>query len=590
MTGKDIALAIREALETALQALYGKELADEVTPTVEPCKMAIHGDYTTNVAMVLSRKLKKPPMDIAKEIVGKMWHLAPVELGKIVPTPPGFINFRIGGPESMIEQILESNEFVEPPVARKDGRVLIEYVSANPTGPLHVGHGRGAAYGSALAELNKVFGHVADHEYYVNDTGRQADILGLSVWLRYIALLGNKLIKFPTLAYQGDYIRDLARELKDEYGKTLSAAPDCLPGENCLTTEGEKQIDAFLTYQNQAIGGGNVARIRDAAIESIKQEIKRDLRDFKVYFGKWQSERELIDQGKIKEALDILEERRHLYRKDSARWFRSTRFGDTKDRVVQRSDGRFTYFASDIAYHREKFERKDTNGRLYDRFVNVWGADHHGYEARLRAAIKAMGYDQEKLRIIFVQFVTLIRDGQKVPMSTRAGDFVTLRTLFEEVGVDAARFFFLFRKPSQHLDFDIDLAKSRSEKNPVFYIQYAHARIHSVITKVKERYPGTIEKRSDQLDLLKEKEEADLIRHLHFYAHSLKVAHRAQEPHHILVYLHELAAKFHSCYHKHQVLIDDLHLRRARARLFMAIAQVLENGLGIFDITAPKKM
>ena len=592
MTTKDIALAIQEDIEAALEALYGKELAGEVTPKVEPCRMAVYGDYTTNVAMVLSRKLKKPPVDIAEEIAAEMRRSSSKELANIEPTQQGFINFSIAGAAFLVERILESIDFPVPAAVEEHDRILIEYVSANPTGPLHVGHGRGAAYGSALAALGKLFGHQVDHEYYVNDTGRQADILSLAVWLRYIALdLGaDKLIPFPALAYQGSYITDLANVLKEECGNALFPEPGNLPEQDCLTAVGEEQINKLMAYQKRAIGGEKVILIRDFAIKNITQGIKRDLSDFKVYFRNWQSERELIDQEKIEEALNILAKGEHLFHKDGARWFRSTTFGDTKDRVVQRRDGRFTYFASDIAYHKDKFDRKDSQGRPYDRFINVWGADHHGFEARLRAAIEAMGYDQEKLHIVFVQFVTLIRDGKKVPMSTRTGNFVTLRGLYEEVGVDAAHFFFVFRKPSQHLDFDIDLAKSRNEKNPVFYVQYAHARIHSVIAKVQEQYPGTAEEKSGHLYLLKEKEEIDLIRHLHFYPHNLGVAYRAYEPHHVLVYLHELATKFHSCYHRHQVLVDDPHLRRARVRLFMAIARVLGNGLDICNITAPEKM
>ena len=295
--------------------------------------------------------------------------------------------------------------------------------------------------------------------------------------------------------------------LKEECGNALFPEPGNLPEQDCLTAVGEEQINKLMAYQKRAIGGEKVILIRDFAIKNITLGIKRDLSDFKVYFRNWQSERELIDQEKIEEALSILAKGEHLFHKDGARWFRSTTFGDTKDRVVQRRDGRFTYFASDIAYHKDKFDRKDPQGRPYDRFINVWGADHHGFEARLRAAIEAMGYDQEKLHIVFVQFVTLIRDGKKVPMSTRTGNFVTLRGLYEEVGVDAAHFFFVFRKPSQHLDFDIDLAKSRNEKNPVFYVQYAHARIHSVIAKVQEQYPGTAEEKSGHLYLLKEKKK-----------------------------------------------------------------------------------
>ncbi len=589
LTTENRALEIQKDLKNALLALFDKELVDRVAPKVEPCRVAVYGDYTTNVAMVLSRQVEKPAMEVAREIIAKMQCPGPGGLKKIEPMGPGFINFYIAGAETIIERILKTgSQFPELETTRE--RVLVEYVSANPTGPLHVGHGRGAAYGSALADLNKRFGHHVEHEYYVNDAGRQVDVLGLSVWLRYLeGAKARKTIPFPLSAYQGSYIRDRADELRDEYGDKFVPTPSDQPEWTATTNDAEKRIDELIVFQNLAIGEADTARIRKFALAKIKQDIKRDLKDFKVTFRHWQSERELIEQKKIEEVLKILREREHTYRHDGALWFRSTHFGDVKDHVVQRSDGRFTYFASDIAYHKDKFDRRDREGRPYDRFINVWGADHHGYETRLRAALSAMGYEKQKLHTVFVQFVTLLRDGQKEPMSTRAGSFVTLRDLYEEVGVEAARFFFLFRKPSQHLDFDIDLAKSRNEKNPVFYIQYAHARIRSVSAKAKDLYPDTTGK-SDQLHLLREKEEVDLINHLHLYSHTLNIAFRAHEPHHVLVYLRDLAAKLHSCYNRHQVLVDDPHLRKARLRLFLATARVLENGLGICGITAPVRM
>lgn len=465
---------------------------------------------------------------------------------------------------------------------------MVEFVSANPTGPLHVGHGRGAAYGAALANLLDVAGYRVHREYYVNDAGRQMDILATSIWLRYLELCGETLT-FPANGYQGDYIWDIAANLHREHAGALqhpvSEVFKNLPLDADQGGDKEEYIDAVIAGCKQLLGEIAYRHVFHEGVEVILADIRRDLEQFGVVYDHWFSETSLtVPQNFVQKAIEQLRSRGHLYEQDGALWFRSTAFGDEKDRVIVRENGQVTYFASDIAYHLNKLERG------FDLLINIWGADHHGYISRVKAAIAALGADPNCLTVLLVQFATLYRGQERLQMSTRSGEFVTLRELREDVGRDAARFFYVQRKSEQHLNFDLELAKSQSLDNPVYYIQYAHARTSSVLRRLAEsQFVWTHS--SVTLQRLDTPQEQALIVSLSSYPEVIESAACAYEPHQLTYYLRDVAQHFHTCYDAHKILVeDDEELRNARLSLLVTTQQVLRNGLTIIGVSAPEVM
>jgi arginyl-tRNA synthetase len=464
-------------------------------------------------------------------------------------------------------------------------KIQVEFVSANPTGPLHVGHGRGAASGAALANILRCVGYEVQTEYYVNDAGRQMDILGTSTWLRYLELCGVE-IEFPSNGYQGDYIWDIAATVHRQHGDRFQVSQQQLMKNvraDAPAGDKEKHIDDLIVNARSLLGEDGYRIIFDQALETLVDVIRNDLHAFGVDFDDWFSERSLSENGHIESAIQRLTENGHTYNKDGAIWFRSTDFGDEKDRVVKRENGQTTYFASDIAYHMNKFDRG------FDRVINIWGADHHGYITRVKASLTALGYDAERLEILLVQFANLFENGEKVSMSTRSGEFVTLKQLREDVGLDAARFFYVMRKPDQHMNFDLDLARDESSDNPVYYLQYAHARICSVKRQCEDRgLKLSLEKAN--LNRLDNSHEQHIIKQIGLYPERVLRAAMRREPHILVKYLRDLANQFHSWYNAHQFIVDDVELRDARVALASAVGQVMSNGLGLLGVSAPAKM
>jgi arginyl-tRNA synthetase len=469
-------------------------------------------------------------------------------------------------------------------------KVQVEFVSANPTGPLHVGHGRGAAYGASLSTLLEFAGSDVTREYYVNDAGRQMDILGLSTWLRYLEQHGVS-VPFPPNAYQGSYVRDMAQQMTVAHGTryvrpaaTVLAGTPGLPDDERADDEAaaqrEQHLDALIANAKDLLGPDWPYVLQHALSEQLA-DCRSDLEEFGVHFEVWFSEKALFDTGLVTRCVDLLGRKGHLYMQDGARWFRSTTFGDEKDRVVQRENGLYTYFASDIAYHLNKFERG------FDRIINIWGADHHGYIPRVAGAVRALDLDADKLEVALVQFAVLYRNGQKASMSTRSGDFVTLRELRDEVGNDACRFFYALRKSDQHLDFDLDLAKSQTNENPVYYIQYAHARICSVLAQWGGDPAGLA---GVDCSPLGQPRELAIASRLAEFPEVIESAARDLAPHLIAFYLKELAAEFHAWYNAERMLVDDAALRDARIALAAAVRQVIRNGLGILGVSCPESM
>lgn len=575
-----------------------KDLRPDVL--VERCRSVEHGDFSSNIAMVLAKPAGRNPREIADEIIRRLLPSKHVE--KVEAAGPGFINFRLTASslQSVVNQVLTQAENFG---VCRDGhgeKVNVEYVSANPTGPLHVGHGRGAAFGASLSNLLEAAGFEVHREYYVNDAGRQMDILAVSVWLRYLELCG-KTINFPANGYQGEYIYEIARTVRQHHGDDLRDFErnvfDQLPPDGQADSSNpaekdqrEQHVDALIVLAKQVLGKEGYEICFNAALSSIVGDIREDLKEFNVEYDLWFSEQELATSGATQRALDRLREAGHLYEKDGAQWFEATKFGDEKDRVVVREDGRTTYFASDIAYFLSKRERG------FAHTIYVLGADHHGYVARLRAAAQGLGEDPDVLEIPLVQFAHLFRDGQKLQMSTRSGKFVSLRQLREEVGTDAARFFYVIRSHEQHLDFDLELAKKQSKDNPVYYVQYAHARIMSVLDRLEERgdaYNQAIGQ--EALDRLTADHEIAVMRELAQYPEAVSLAARNRAPHVMAHYLKDLAQVFHSYYDADpalnlRVLVDDEDLRNARLNLSMAVRQVLVNGLALLGVSAPDTM
>ena len=557
-------------------------------PRLEPPRDPAHGDWACNMALVLGKAAGMAPRRLAEAIVAALPAVDWLE--RVEVAGPGFINFfvKVGAADSVVGRVLEQGEAYGRNESGGGARVLLEFVSANPTGPLHVGHGRGAAYGASLAALLNANGYKVDSEYYLNDAGRQMDILAVSVWARYLQLCGEPLA-FPANGYQGDYAYDIGaalhRQSGDDMRHAAAAVIHGLPADEPDGGDKEQYIDALIARCKTLLGADKYRRIHALGLQEITDNIRRDLDGFGVRYDTWFAESGLMKSDSVAAALEQLRQSGHIVERDGALWFKATAFGDEKDRVVRRENGAYTYFACDIAYHADKFARG------YDLLINVWGADHHGYIARVKAALGALGYPAGRLEIMLVQFANLYRDGKQVKMSTRSGDFVTLRELRREVGDDAARFFYVTRRPEQHLDFDIDLAKSRSNENPVHYIQYAHARVSSVSRRLTER--GLVWERERglaALGLLDNAHERELIKVLGRYSELIERAGRQREPHQLSHYLRELAQSLHAYYNACPFLVEDARLRDARLCLIMATRQVLRNGLGILGVTAPEQM
>ena len=575
---------IRQLLESRLRELAAAGQLPEVPApafAVDPPRNPDHGDLSTNLAMLLAKPARRPPLEVAKLLVEGM--ALPTFVAQVETVAPGFINFRLRSAALLdaLETILNRGEAFGESDAGAGQSIQIEFVSANPTGPLHVGHGRGAAYGSALARLLRATGVDVQTEYYVNDAGRQMDILALSVWVRYLQAQGVA-VALPENAYQGAYVRDIAAALVVRDGKTyLPATVPAFPE----LQDAEARLDATIACCRAALGEPGYRTLHGFACDAILQGIREDLVAFGVNFDRWYSERSLLDGGKLQQAVAELRERGYLVEREGAQWFASTRFGDEKDRVVVRENGVATYFASDIAYHAEKYTRGFT------RLINIWGADHHGYIPRVRGALTALGLDASRLEVLLVQFATLYRSGERVQMSTRSGEFVTLAELMEEVGADAARYFYIMRRSEQHLDFDLDLAKSQSQDNPVYYLQYAHARICSVLRQAAQQgSPLDLAAGLRARERLVEKRETALAALAGRFPEVISEAARDREPHQVANFLRELAMEFHGYYNAHKILVEDTELRSARLALCAAVRVVMANGLRLLGVSAPEEM
>jgi len=585
---------VARVIQSALESLpeLSEATADlDIASTVERTRDASHGDFASNIAMRLAKAARKNPRELAASIIE---HASADELiDKVDVAGPGFINFHLSAAayHSEIESVLAGGENYGRQAARDGPKILLEFVSANPTGPLHVGHGRHAAYGATVGNLLEAVGYPVHREYYVNDAGRQMEILGASVWLRWLESRGEQ-VPFPSAGYRGEYIRDIANDI-DTGGlpvNTAAEVSDGLPADgdgndDAAKAAKEAYVEALIKKAKVLLGVDGFDAIRRQSLEAIRLDIEQDLAEFGVIFDKWFSEQSLTDENRIDDALAVLEERGVLYKKDGATWFPSTQYGDEKDRVVVRENGVKTYFASDIAYHFDKRERG------FDHLIDILGADHHGYVARVRAGLEAMGYKGDDLEVELVQFVSLYRGGEKMQMSTRSGEFDTLRKLRAEVGNDAARFYYVMRSNDQHLDFDLDIATSQSNNNPVFYIQYAHARIASVFRQLEEKSLSWDETNGRaNLGLLTEPQERALMTSMSRYPEVIELAANNRAPQNLVHYLRDFANDFHTYYNAHAFIVDDAGLRDARLTLIRAARQVLANGLGIIGVSAPEKM
>lgn len=567
-------------------------------------KEQIHGDFASNLAMVAAKTAKTNPRQLAEKIV----ELLPENpnIKKVEVAGAGFINFFLEDLArfTVLDAIMSQKGDFGTTETFSDKKIQIEFVSANPTSSLHVGHGRGAAFGMSVANLLEAVGYQVQREYYVNDAGRQMDILATSTYLRYLELCGETII-FPSNGYQGDYVKEIAQAIKQQHGKQFSIAwqkmLENVPtdatyeinahGEKVLLSgDKEAHIDGLIQNAKNNLGK-SYDIFHQFSLNNILDDIKDDLIDFSVRYDQWFSEKSL--EKDVTPVLELLQERGYLYEKDGNIWFKSTDFGDEKDRVVRRANGQLTYFASDIAYHKNKLDRG------FDKIIDVWGADHHGYIARVKASLTAMGYDADRLDVILVQFVTLWRGNEQVQMSSRSGEFVTLRDLRQEVGNDAARFYYVARKPEQHIDFDLELAKSQSKDNAVYYIQYAHARICRVLERLEERGLTIDDKLGKAFQhLLIKPIETDLISLLASYPETLQRSAINYEPHILTNYLKELAGLFHAWYNDNRILPKEgepvteaeQQLMQARLRLSKAIRQVIQNGLTLLGLTAPTSM
>jgi len=558
---------IKELIYEALKQAYQKgDLPSSNFPEVEleEPKARMHGDFSTNIAMIMASSQKMAPRKIAESIINHMDDSGSMIL-KVEIAGPGFINFylRQSAWYPALRRVYEEGERYGSSDIGKGEKIQVEFVSSNPTGPLHVGHGRGAAVGDSVGNILSFCGYDVQKEYYINDSGRQINTLGRSVFYRYRELFGEK-IEFPDTCYQGDYIRDIAINIKDTDGNKL-LDPDEKPDQ-------KQDEEKAVSY---------CARL---AAEEILEGIRQDLDSFGVRFNKWFSEQSLYDSGMVDSVISDFKKKKIVYEKDGALWFKTSDFGDEKDRVVVKKNGEKTYFASDIAYHQEKYERG------FNLVIDVWGADHHGYIPRMSASVQASGRDKNQFHVILVQLVNLLRGGEPVAMSTRAGEFVTLKDVISEVGSDAARFIFLTRHYDSPLDFDLELAKKKTSDNPVYYVQYVHARISSIIRKAVEREISIIVTDDEAIAMLTQPEEVELMKALARYPETIENSAKLMEPHRITFFLMNLASLFHAYYNKHRVLTDDPVLSRGRLYLITAVQKVIRNGLTLLGVSAPDKM
>ncbi|MEO1573375.1 MAG: arginine--tRNA ligase [Pseudomonadota bacterium] len=583
-----IANVIGDALEALRTDL--PDLEPPAALTVERTRDPRHGDFASNVAMVLAKKAGMPPRQLAERIVASLPDNPAI--GDVQIAGPGFINFTLakGQAQAVVFEIVDAGESYGCSDVGAGQKVLVEFVSANPTGPLHVGHGRGAAYGECVASLLKATGHDVSKEYYVNDAGRQMDILAASVWLRYLQAMGEEL-PFPTNGYRGDYIRDIAASLRDAHSdrflRPAASVLADLPPDEPQGGNKDTYVDAVIANAKALLGAEDYDIVHQCGLNAILEDIRDDLDGFGVHMDRYFSERSLTSDGTVDNALKRLADNGNTFETDGATWFRATKYGDDKDRVVVRANGQRTYIASDIAYHLDK------RLRGFDTLLDILGSDHHGYVARVRAGLMAMGQPGESLEVQLLQFVSLYRNGEKVAMTTRGGQFVTLRELREEVGNDAARFFYVLRSNDQHLDFDLDLAKSKQNENPVYYVQYAHARICQMLAKLPEQQLEHDEQRArDNVSLLTQDAELVLIKTLSRYPEQVAIASRDRAPQTVVHYLRDLAADLHSFYNDSncRVITDNDALRDARVGLIRATQQVLRNGLGLLGVSAPEQM
>ena len=593
--------AIQAALEHAVQSLQAEGVLPSDwnnTSNLTRTKDRSHGDFASNIAMIASKAAGMKPRDLAEKVLAALPEVADISKAEIAG--PGFINFFLNANQrfSVLDQIQAQQQNFGRSQVNAQKRIQVEFVSANPTSSLHVGHGRGAAYGMTVANLLEATGAKVEREYYVNDAGRQMDILATSTYLRYLQLAGQTLV-FPKNAYQGDYVKDIAQSILEQEGERhvrsvadvyhnvpedvqYAAELDADGNKVVLSGDKEKHIDGLI-FNSQNLLGDDYRVFHQAALNAILADIQDDLGEFGVTFNQWFSEASLTE--KIEEALQTLDQRGYLYEQDGNIWFKSTEFGDEKDRVVKRRNGQTTYFASDIAYHLNKLQRGYTD------LIDIWGSDHHGYISRVKAAIDALGYDSKKLTVLLVQFVSLWRGGEMVQMSSRSGQYVTLRDLRKEVGNDAARFYYVMRKSEQHIDFDLDLAVSQSKDNAVYYIQYAHARICRMLEKAAALQLNFDAAEARQFAAKLELDaETEILAKLAAYPEILVRAANSHEPHQVGNYLKELAALFHGWYNEHKVLNDDAALTQARLLLSVNVKQVLRNGLELLGVSAPETM
>ncbi|MDT0618154.1 arginine--tRNA ligase [Salinisphaera sp. P385] len=580
---------MKTLIQQMLAEATASALPDVTTPDaphVERTRDPAHGDFASNIAMTLAKPARRAPRQIAEAIVAAL--PASERIAGVEIAGPGFINFRLA--PAAFRQVVPDILAAGADYGRSDigtgTRVMVEFVSANPTGPLHVGHGRGAAYGDCVARLLTAAGFDVHREYYVNDAGRQMDILAMSLWCRYLQCRGEEM-PFPAGAYQGDYVQAAADKLAVEQGDAFRhPAAEVLAGLPADVDAGgdrDAYLDAIIVRARELVGEDGFRQLLAVILDEQLADIADDLAAFGVAFDRWFSERSLVDDGAVAAALERLREAGHTYDEEGATWFASSRFGDEKDRVLVRANGTHTYFAADIAYHLNKLDRG------FDRLVDIWGADHHGYVPRVQAAVQALTGEADRLAVQLVQFAILYRGAEKLPMSTRAGQYVTLRELRDEVGMDATRFFYVMRSNEQHLDFDLELAKSQSNDNPVYYIQYAHARVCSVGRQLDERGLQFSAEAAD-LARLEEEHEQRLLTELSRYPEVVEAAALGYAPHTLAHYLREVADAFHSYYNAHPFLVEDAALRNARLALIQATRQVLANGLTLLGVTSPEVM
>ncbi|MEA3133447.1 MAG: arginyl-tRNA synthetase [Gammaproteobacteria bacterium] len=578
---------LRQALAALPEELVPAALHDSAIE-IERTRDAQHGDFASNIAMQLAKATRQNPRKLAAALLAAV--PAHDAIAKVEIAGAGFINFFLkeGAYHAQLRQVLEQDCDYGKSQFGAGHSVLVEFVSANPTGPLHVGHGRHAAFGATVANLLQAVGYRVGREYYINDAGRQMEILAVSTWLRYLERCGER-FAFPANGYRGDYIVAIAERLYEAERTALCRGVaevfGNLPADEPQGGDKDLYIDALIVRARQLIGDAAFRGVLDLAVAGILTDIREDLAEFGVRFDSWYSERSLSDSGAIDRALDTLEATGHAYRKDGALWFKSTEYGDEKDRVMVRDNGIKTYFASDIAFIFNKRERG------FEHLLYIWGADHHGYITRLRAGLMALGGPPECFEVRLVQFVSLFRAGEKAQMSTRSGEFVTLRDLRKEVGNDAARLFYVMRSNDQHLDFDLELAKARSNDNPVYYIQYAHARVASVKRQLAERgitHDGA--QGASSFARLTEPQEMQLIKRVVSYPEIIQQCAIQRAPHTLVHYLRDLANDFHTYYSAHQFIVEDGALRDARLYLALATQIVIRNGLGLLGVSAPDTM